>query len=189
MALITLLRHGRTSANARGVLQGRIDNPLDETGREQAARVAGVLPPADLVVSSPLSRALETAAYLSESVQVDDRWIELDYGDWDGLALDQLPPRTWERWQSDLELRPPGGETIPEVSHRVHEALADIAAAGREHTIVVSHVSPIKAAVAWALQVGDEIGWRTRLSNASYSQIEVTTTRRALVSFNVTVSA
>ena len=38
------------------------------------------------------------------------------------------------------------------------------------------------------LRVGDEIGWRTRLANASYSQIEVTTTRRALVSFNVTVS-
>ncbi|MGI9623176.1 MAG: histidine phosphatase family protein, partial [Acidimicrobiales bacterium] len=171
------------------VLQGRIDNPLDDVGKQQAAEIARILPSADVVISSPLSRALQTAAYLSDSVEIDERWIELDYGEWDGLAVGDLPPHTWERWQADLDLRPPGGETIPEVGTRVHDALEELAGSNPpRHTVIVSHVSPIKAAVAWVLGVGDEISWRTRLGNASYTQIEVSKARRALVSFNVTAA-
>lgn len=186
MGRITLVRHGRTTANASGMLQGRVDNALDETGLAQAAAVAAVLGPVDRVVSSPLLRARQTAEAFGLPVDLDDRWLELDYGDWDGRPLGDLPPDTWERWRTDLGLRPPRGETLLELGSRVREALEDLAhSALPAHTVVVSHVSPVKAAVAWALGVGDEIGWRTSLSTGSYTQLRVDGPRRSLMSFNV----
>lgn len=184
--LITLLRHGRTEANAAGLLQGRIDNPLDDEGRRQAAAAAHALGPVDEVVSSPLRRATETASAFGRSFAIDERWTELDYGEWDGQPVRDIPSDVWERWRSDLTLRPPGGETLLELGARVRAALEDLAR-GRsgEHVVVVSHVSPIKAAAAWALGVGDEVGWRTHLTTGSYSQICVRGPHRALVSFNV----
>lgn len=188
MTLVTLLRHGRTTANASGLLQGRVDNPLDDTGRAQAAAAAAVLGPVDLVISSPLLRARQTADALAAAhpVQVDDRWVELDYGEWDGRPIRDVPAEVWARWRTDLELRPPGGETLVELGTRVRDALEQLAEAAVDgHVVVVSHVSPIKAAVAWALGVGDEIGWRTSLSTGSYSQLRVDGGHRSLVTFNV----
>lgn len=183
---ITLLRHGRTDANARGLLQGRVDNPLDDAGLRQAAAAAAALSPVDRVITSPLQRARQTAAAFDAAIEVDARWIELDYGDWDGLPVAEVPAGVWERWRTDLALRPPGGETLLELGERVREALDElVAAGGGRHVVVVSHVSPIKAAVAWALGVGDEIGWRTRLTTGSYSQIVVSGGRAALETFNV----
>ena len=60
--MLIIVRHGRTAANASGLLLGRADPELDELGRRQAAAVAAALPPVDRVVASPLRRAQETAA-------------------------------------------------------------------------------------------------------------------------------
>lgn len=186
MMRITLLRHGRTTANARGLLQGRVDNPLDEAGHRQAAAAASALTPVDRVITSPLQRARQTAAAFRADAEVDERWIELDYGAWDGLPLSEVPAGVWEQWRTDLDLRPPGGETLVELGVRVRQSLDElVAAGGAGHMVVVSHVSPIKAAVAWALGVGDEIGWRTRLTTGAYSQISVAGGRVALETFNV----
>jgi broad specificity phosphatase PhoE len=191
--VIVLVRHGRTAANAGGLLLGRLDPPLDELGARQAkATSVGVGELRDpRVVSSPLLRtrqsAEEIAARLGVAVEVDERWIEIDYGDWDGRPLAEVPAATWRAWRADLDLRPPGGETIAELGTRVRGAVADLVAeaAGRD-VVVVSHVSPIKAAVAWALGVGDEVSWRLFLGPASITRIGVSTRGVNLVSFNET---
>ncbi len=180
---LTLLRHGRTTANAGGLLQGRIDNPLDDVGRRQAAAAAAAIGPVDRVVASPLVRAQQTAAAFGAEVETDDRWIELDYGEWDGQPVRDVPAEVWSRWRSDLSVRPPGGETLVELGTRVRAALDEAVATGEGHLLVVTHMSPIKAAVAWALGVGDEVTWRTRLTTGSYSQVDLG--GPALVSFNV----
>lgn len=186
MALITLLRHGQTAANARGLLQGRVDNPLDDLGRAQARAAADLLAPVDRVISSPLARAHQTADAFHRRVEVDERWVELDYGDWDGRPMRDVPPEVWNRWRTDLDVRPPGGETLVELGHRVRQALEELARGDLPaHTLIVSHVSPIKAAVAWVLGVGDEITWRTRLSTGAYTQLVVEGDRRALAAFNI----
>ncbi len=185
MTLITLLRHGRTTANASGLLQGRVDNPLDDEGRRQAEAAAAVIGRPDRVIASPLIRAQQTAAYLGADVETDERWIELDYGDWDGRPMSDVPAETWARWRTDLSVRPPGGETLLELGDRVRAALDELAAADPvDHIVVVSHVSPIKAAVAWALGVGDEVSWRTRLTTGSYSQISLQRGTPSLTTFN-----
>ena len=195
--LLTLVRHGRTEANAANLLQGHIDNHLDDVGREQASLLGGALKkiaPIDRVIASPLVRAQQTAEAIARScdggisVETDKRWIELDYGDFDGRPVTSVGVETWKMWRSDVHFRPPGGESMAELDARVRHALADLAAAqGDAHVIVVSHVSPIKAAIAWALGVGIEISWRTSLDRASMSTIRLDAERPSLRTFNVTV--
>ncbi len=187
--MLYLLRHGRTAHNAARRLLGRLDVPLDELGERQA-RTLGEVPAlrhASRVVSSPLKRALDTAAAIGPPVTVDERWAEIDYGIYDGM---ELPGATelWEGWDRDLGYRPDGGESLLDLGRRVRQACDDLwEEASEADVVVVSHVSPIKAAVAWALGVGDEICWRTFLDTASMTVIGPGRKGPTLRSFNETV--
>src|SRR6266540_4161287 len=107
----------------------------------------------------PLQRCRVTAAVAAEAldvpVHVDERWIEMDYGSLDGTPVADLPAATWAAWRADLDWAPPGGESIAALGARVRPACDELAATG-EDVLVVTHVSPIKAAVAWALGVADD---------------------------------
>lgn len=191
---VTLVRHGRTAFNASGRIQGRVDNPLDDLGRRQAAAVAEALSSevrgGALVIHSPLVRAAETARAIAErggvATMVDPDWIELDYGDFDGLHQSQVDARTWAAWRADAGFRPPNGESLLDVEHRVRSAIDRIRGLGVRSVIVVSHVSPIKAAVTLALGVEAGIAWRTRLDPASVCRIELSKGGAALLGFNDT---
>jgi broad specificity phosphatase PhoE len=187
MTLI-LVRHGQTAVNAEGRLQGRIDAPLTDLGREQASAAAAAVGRPGRLVCSPLLRARQTAeAFGVDDVTVDERWIELDYGDWDGLVLKEMDPAAWERWRGDPSFAPPGGESLVDLAARVHaacEALVDEARAA--DVVVVSHVSPIKAAVAWALGVGPETSWRMFLGVAAVTRIAIGPRGPSLTSYNET---
>jgi broad specificity phosphatase PhoE len=189
--VLVLVRHGQTDANARGLLLGRADPPLSALGRRQAAALADRVPTAARVVSSPLSRCRETAAAFDRPVEIDDRWIELDYGAYDGHPVADVPAEVWQAWRADPHYVPGGGESLVTLGVRVRaacEELLDEARAG--DVIVVSHVSPIKAALAWALAVGDDVGWRMFVQVASIARVAVGPWGPTLHSFNevVTVS-
>ncbi|HYD10628.1 MAG TPA: histidine phosphatase family protein, partial [Acidimicrobiales bacterium] len=78
------------------------------------------------------------------------------------------------QWRTDLDLRPPGGETINELGVRVRDACTSLVDAARDaDVVVVTHVSPFKAAMAWAMGVGDEVCWRIHVSPASVVQIGI----------------
>lgn len=171
--MLYLVRHGRTAHNAGRRLLGREDVPLDELGRRQAEALGRVpfLRHAARVVTSPLSRARETAELLGPPVSVDDRWVELDYGAFDGKRLDEAPD-LWKRWSVDLSFVPEGGESIAAMAARVRKACEEMwPEAASTDVVVVSHVSPIKAAVAWAIGAGDETSWRMFVDVASVSTI------------------
>jgi broad specificity phosphatase PhoE len=192
--VLILVRHGQTEANARGLLLGRSDPPLTEAGQRQARALAAALPRADRIVSSPLTRARHTAAVLAgaapgetdaEGVQVDQRWIEMDYGELDGYPPTALDERGWQSWREDPDFVPAGGESLAAVSARVREACEELAGdAARGDVLVVSHVSPIKAAVAWALGVGDEVAWRMFIADAAVCRIDTRGPAPVLLSFN-----
>jgi probable phosphoglycerate mutase len=202
--VIVLLRHGRTDANARGLLLGRADPQLDDVGREQARAAAAVVAgtaSVSRVVSSPLARCRATAEIVAGvlgavggdtgapvEVEIDERWIEIDYGELDGTPLSEVPPATWAAWQADVDWAPPGGESHAALGKRVRAACDELAAApaGTGDVVVVSHVSPIKAAVAWALAVGDEVAWHLFLAPGSITRIAPRGTRHSLQSFNET---
>lgn len=185
--MLIVVRHGRTEANASGLLLGRrLDPALDEVGRGQAAALAAALPGAARVVSSPLQRAQETASAFGRRVEVDARWIELDYGDLDGTPLRDVPADVWAAWRADPSLSPGGGESLAALGERVRAACADLAEeAAWADVIVVTHVSPVKAALAWALGVGDEVSWRAYVAPASITRIATAGPRPSLHAFNV----
>jgi broad specificity phosphatase PhoE len=192
--VLILVRHGQTDANARGLLLGRADPPLNETGYRQACALAAALPKAARLVSSPLTRARQTAALLAgappgvtdvEGVEVDARWIEMDYGDLDGRPATALDERSWRTWRQDPDFVPAGGESLAAVCARVREACLELADdAARGDVVVVSHVSPIKAAVTWALGVGHEVGWRMFLTDAAVCRIDTSGRLPLLLAFN-----
>ena len=185
--VLILVRHGRTDVNARGLLQGRLDHSLDEVGFAQAAALAKVLGRPDRVISSPLLRARETAGAFGCPVHIDERWVELDYGELDGLPVSTVGAEVWERWRADLTFAPAGGESIHAMVLRVLDACEDLVdEAAESDVVVVSHVSPIKTAVTWALGVGAEAAWRMHLDAASITRIVCGPKGRLLRAFNET---
>lgn len=205
MSELVVVRHGRTAANAGGLLLGRLDVPLDPVGEAQAAALAAAVRAQveragggiAAVVSSPLQRTRQTAAAFGVEVQLDDRLIELDYGDLDGTPIGDVPAEVWAAWRSDPTFRPPGcAESLADVQVRVEAACVDWTdrvdtsidgdAVAGDTVVLVTHVSPLKAAVGWALGIGDGAAWSTHVDPASITRIGVGGGRRVLRSFNET---
>ena len=203
--MLLLARHGQCAPNAAGLIVGRSDPPLTDVGKRQAVALGRAVASsvdrpghradregargAVRVVTSPLVRARATAEAICEAlgiapgdITVDERWVEIDYGTYEGLPAAALAREASGGWGKDLSLRAPGGESLADVAQRVRNACEEIASAasgsdarrdaeGDGHTIVVSHVSPIKAAVAWALGADDSVVWRMYLDVASLSTV------------------
>lgn len=183
--MLTLVRHGRTEANRSGLLLGRLDVALDPLGEAQAAATAAAIGPADRIVCSPLQRTRSTAAAWGAEIEVDERWTELDYGDLDGTPLRDVDADLWRRWRHDVAFAPPGGESLHELGERVRAACDDLAEVARDgHVVVVTHVSPVKAAVAWAVGVGVEVSWRMFVAPASATRIAIGDRGPSLHGFN-----
>jgi len=131
---LLLWRHGRTAWNAQRRMQGHQDVPLDDVGCAEAARSAVLLAAEqpDLIVSSDLSRARDTAAALAEltglPVRVDPRLRESNLGRWEGLTFDEVVarfPAEAARWRSGELDRRGGGEDQLEVAERAYAATLD----------------------------------------------------------------
>ena len=185
--MLILVRHGETTANADGLLSGRVDVELTDRGLRQARAVARAVGPVDRLVSSPLSRAQATAGAWDQAIETDERFVEMHYGDFDGRRLADVPADIWSSWRRDIGFTPPGGESIAALGTRVRAGLDELAPAARDADIVVvSHVSPIKAAVAWALGVDDAVAWRMHLATASVTRIVIGPAGPSLHAYNDT---
>ena len=184
--MLIVVRHGRTEANRDGRLLGRLDVDLDDLGRRQATAMAASVGPVDRIVTSPLRRTRQTADAWGQEVEVDERWIELDYGALDGTPMRDVEPAVWDAWRRDVGYAPPAGESIAALGERVRAACdAIVADAVDRNVLVVSHVSPIKAAVGWALGVGEAIAWRMFVAPASVTRIAVSERGPSLHAFNL----
>jgi broad specificity phosphatase PhoE len=185
VGVLFLVRHAETAANVAGLLLGRADPPLTELGERQARAIAAGLPPPSRIISSPLRRARDTAAAFGQPLEIDERWIEMDYGDVDGKPVGSVAAEVWSRWRADPAYVPAGGESLTAVGERVRDACADLSdAAADRDVIVVSHVSPIKAAIAWALGVPDPVAWRMYVADAAVARVQTGPPAPQLMSFN-----
>lgn len=184
--MLILVRHGRTALNAAGKLQGRLDVPLDDVGRDQATAVANHVGPVDELISSPLLRAVQTAEAFGVPFEQDERWVELSYGRFEGMSsTEAMSAEAWEQWRLDPNYVPDGGESLVDLDERVRSACEAIAERARDHDVaIVTHVSPIKSAVAWAIGAPIDIAWRSHLSQASVCRIEIRGRGPVLTAFN-----
>jgi probable phosphoglycerate mutase len=180
--VIWLARHGETAANAEGRVQGWLDPPLNERGREQADKLAGEAAGLELraLYSSQLARARETADVVAGRVGlepvVDERFAESRRGSWEGRLLRDIEredPDGWAAWQrGGADFRFPGGESLAEHVARVDDALGDVAA-GKLPALVVCHGGTMRCAlVARAGRRLEEFA-RIPVPNASLVALEV----------------
>jgi probable phosphomutase (TIGR03848 family) len=198
VATVLLLRHGRTTANATGELAGRRPVELDETGRAQAARVAGRLleMPLAAVVTSPLIRCRQTVELALPGVTpvIDEGLIECGYGDWEGRPLRELAKEPlWPVVQQHPSaVTFPNGEAMAAMSAR---AIAAVRAWDERVTaehgpeaiwLACSHGDVIKAIVADAMGLHLDQFQRIVADPASVTVIRYTPTRPFLVRVNDT---
>jgi probable phosphomutase (TIGR03848 family) len=207
MPTLLLVRHGRTAANADGVLAGRTPGvDLDDTGREQATALADRMTALPLVsvVTSPLERCRQTADLIvavggtskvpRPAPVVDDRLSECDYGDWTGKALKALAK---EPMWSVVQAHPsaasfPGGETQRNVQARavnaVREHDARVSAEHGESAVwaLVSHGDVIKALLADALGMHLDAFQRIAVDPCSVSVVSYTPLRPFVLRSNDT---
>nr|WP_269326743.1 histidine phosphatase family protein [Kineosporia mesophila] len=197
-----LVRHGRTAANASGILAGWTPGvALDETGQAQATTLASRLEniPVRLAVSSPLQRCQETASTLLGSpgrpgLLTDDRLGECRYGDWTGRPLKELvKEKLWPVVQahpSAVTFPGPEGESMPTMQHRAVAAIreydARVAAEFGDHAVwmAVSHGDVIKAILADALGMHLDQFQRLVVDPCSVSVIRFTPLRPFAVRIN-----
>jgi broad specificity phosphatase PhoE len=177
---LILVRHGESTWNAEERLQGQLDPPLSDRGREQARALASIVNgvPDDRVVCSDLSRARETAELIGlRPGRYDERWREIDVGSWGGKTAAEIDAQGEEltNWRGGGR-RAPDGETWDEFARRVAGALDELIEAGGPW-LVVCHGGCVRAAVAHvtgadALRLGSppnasatvfELGARLRL--------------------------
>ncbi len=201
MATVVLLRHGRTTANATGVLAGRKSGVhLDDTGKQQATRAAGRLSqvPLAAVISSPLVRCRETAAAVAHAqkqpliVGHERGLTECDYGEWQGRSLKDLAK---EKLWSVVQQQPsaagfPGGETMRAMQARAVDAIRRHDAAVEEEKgagavwVAVSHGDLIKAILADALGMHLDLFQRIQVDPASLSIVRFTPGRPFVLATN-----
>lgn len=202
MPFLILARHGRTTANAAGVLAGRAAGiGLDGHGKDQAQAAAERLREVAIarVVSSPMQRCLETADLLvpGQPIAIDDRLTECDYGDWTGGTLAALAKeplwRTVQRQPSAATF--PSGESMTQMSSRAIDAARslsrEIADADGEHAVwlAVSHGDIIKAILADALGMHLDSFQRIGVNPASLSLVHYGRHRASVLAMNTVAGA
>ncbi|MEH6624880.1 MAG: histidine phosphatase family protein [Motiliproteus sp.] len=176
---LDLLRHGACSDG--GIYRGRTDSELSAIGQAQMAEsvIEGYW---DRIYSSPLSRCRVFATELSERLQlpliVDERLIELDFGDWEGCSVDQVwqqqQQAVLEFWQDPAENPPPGGETLGRMKERTVQLLHDV---HRNHhgdkVLLVCHGGVIRMLLSYLLQMPLQAMCQLSVSYGSLSRIEL----------------
>lgn len=181
---LVLVRHGETEMSAAGQYAGRRDLELTATGQSQAEAAAAYVAKhydVDAVITSPLLRCVETAekvaAAVGRDIEKNEGLIELDFGDYEGLTFAEADERDRDnhrRWLADPTIAAPGGESVASVHARVGQTLNEMVSARRGQTIVaVTHVNPIKSAVARSLGAGAEAFARIFLDLGSVSVIDI----------------
>jgi broad specificity phosphatase PhoE len=196
MTRVHLVRHGRTASNRLRRTMGWLEEGIEPGWVRAAEAVADVLAqePVDWLVSSPLARAVQSAAPLAALLRrepiLDDRFGELRVGPWEGYTEDEIAerwPEHWQRWRSEPHaLQLEGRETLTDLNARVAGAIDELFADlvdGRV-AVVFTHDAVVRSAVAWALGTGPEIYRHVEVANCSITTVGLVAGVRRLVRTN-----
>jgi alpha-ribazole phosphatase/probable phosphoglycerate mutase len=188
MTRFWLIRHGEPAEEAHHRCYGSLDVGLSETGRKQMAQVAEYLEgepwgePVAAIYASPRSRTLESARILgavaSCSIEVVEDLREIDFGDFEGLAYDEIAaryPDLYRRWmETPTEIQFPNGESFPAMRDRVLRAFDAIQREREGQTVaIVSHGGVNRILLAWALQMPDNCIFRLAQDYAATNLLEL----------------
>jgi len=178
-----LVRHGETEWTLSRRHTGTTDVPLTEHGREQAAALEPRLQGQsfDLVLSSPLSRAHETARLAGFEPELSDALVEMRYGEYEGITTAEirLQRPDWDLWTDGN----PGGETVNDVGVRVTAVFERIRSAGAKRVLVFGHGHCLRILAACWLGLPAREGRVLVLAPASVGVLGSEHDRAAVVSW------
>jgi broad specificity phosphatase PhoE len=184
MPSLILIRHGETEWNVEGRYQGQADPPLNSKGQQQALILAHKLKDIglDLLVSSPLKRAAQTAQILANklnlSIFYDTRLMEIHQGDWQTRLrseIEQHYPELFHRWETEpWQVTPPNGENLSQVQQRVNEFLDELLSLHPDSRIgIITHRIPIALIKMRYQGLDPDIVRSLDLPNTFFEQIDV----------------
>ncbi|HSR14089.1 MAG TPA: histidine phosphatase family protein [Thermodesulfobacteriota bacterium] len=180
---VFLVRHGETEWNREEVFRGRIDCPLNESGRAEGRALGEFLAGREIhgIYSSPLSRAAETAALIAGDrrlpVVTDPAFTDLDFGEWQGLPLKEVREKYAEQYREWRE-RPgritfPGGESLDLVRARAWAGLLRIVREKEGQTLlIVTHRVVTKILLCAALGLDTSHFWQIRQDTTAVNCLE-----------------
>ena len=161
---IILIRHGETDWNFAGRWQGSTDIPLNASGRGQARALAARMTPwpIDMIYSSDLSRASETAQTLGRALNMkpvlDEGWRERALGELEGMTKGEVQNQYPDIVVSRMFIEAPGGETYSQVKDRVVAAFDRIMQNHHgQTTVVVSHSGTLRVLISYVLELPEKI--------------------------------
>ena len=180
--MIYIIRHGQTEKNRANVLQGRSDIPLNDSGRQQAEEVRNRVIKAgihfDLVYTSPLIRAVQTAAIIAEGIPQlkDDRLIEMDYDPYEGMDLADPAPEVLEFFRDFVHNPAPNGmEPLQAIVVRLGSFLEEIREEAAEKNILIStHAIAMKGALEYLTPDSGGSYWSKFIGNCAVYTSEIT---------------
>ena len=178
-----IIRHGQCEWNALHKVCGSTDSPLTEKGRAQAAETAALVAhmtcdePIDLIIASPLSRALETGKAIQAAcggnipLIIDDRIREIDFGDNEGRSTGDPDFQAEKRM---FPRRHPNGESMLMFTHRIYSFLDDIRVRYADKTVLLAcHNGICRAAYSYFHDMTNEEFMSYVVKNASVSIYEL----------------
>ncbi|MBR3357907.1 MAG: histidine phosphatase family protein [Solobacterium sp.] len=185
--MLYIVRHGQTARNKANVLLGRTDVPLNELGLQQAGitarhfQVAGIV--FDRVYSSPLVRALDTARIIAPyaEIRIDDRLIEMDYGEYEGCDLNAPPAEVLAFFRDFVHVPAPDGmEQLPAVTARLGTFLEEICKDAEQKNILLAthaismkgaleYLTPDSAGRYWSMYIGNCDVWCAEVKDGHYA--------------------
>ena len=179
--MLYIIRHGKTEMNAKMLMQGRSDHPLNEAGiaqaEEAAERFAEMGVRIDKVYTSPLVRALQTAKKIAPDAEltVDERLIEMDYGPYEGMDLMNPAPEVIDFFMDFVNVPAPEGmEPLPDIVKRLGNFLEEIAMEAESKNILIStHAIAMKGALEYLTPESKGSYWAKNIGNCDIYASEV----------------
>lgn len=193
---LLLVRHGETEWNSEQRYIGSTDLPLSNKGIQQAHALARHLKnePVDAIYTSDYQRAAETASTIAEALQtsaiVDRRLRELDFGQWEGLTMEDIRERyeeAFRNWLEDPQISPPDGESLAHLQDRVRSLLSELLTNHSGDTVaLVAHGGTFQILLFVALDIPLRNGWYFYMYNGALSELRFHDDRAALIYLNDT---
>lgn len=190
---VYLLRHGETEGNVKGSYSGITDTPLTELGKQQAvdAHLRFEDIKFDVVVSSPLSRALDTARVFTDTkILTNEGLKEMNFGLFEGMTYDEIQekyPEEAKKWAGTTKgYTFPEGESLNSFYDRVIKVYQDIIENNQvENLLIVAHSGVIKSILAEEISEGFDHFWKFKIDNCKVAIVEYSDDYKYLTALNI----
>lgn len=175
---VYLIRHTPTVAQ-EGVCYGQSDLELQHPFLPAFEQIKKATPSEEFIIfSSPLKRCAELAQYLAgeQTIQTDNRLMEIDFGQWENLAWNDIKKETLDSWMEDfVHIGPPGGENFIRFYERVSNFIQELISTQEKNAkvLIVTHAGVIRCFMCYLLNIPLVDAFKTPAAFGSITKMEL----------------